>query len=133
MEELGHSPIIVSTTEGATALGGRDAAEQLFERHPDVTAAFCFNDQMAMGLYQVAALRGVRVPDDLSVVGVDNLELVAGALLPSLTTIALPHYEMGRWAIEQVERLLEQEDATPVHERYRCALVERDSVARPRG
>ncbi|RXZ66836.1 LacI family DNA-binding transcriptional regulator [Agromyces albus] len=134
MEEHGHSPIIVSTPEGATAVGGREAAEQLFERHPDVTAAFCFNDQMAMGLYQVAALRGVQVPDDLSVVGVDNLDLVAAALLPGLTTVALPHYEMGRWAIDQVARLLEHEDPPPaVHERYRCELIERDSVARPRG
>lgn len=133
MEEHGLAPIIVSTTEGATADGGREAAEQLFDRHADVTAAFCFNDQMAMGLYQTAAQHGVKVPDDLSVVGVDNLELVAGALLPGLTTIALPHYEMGRWAIDQVERLLEHEDPPPVvHERYRCEIVERDSVARRR-
>lgn len=133
MEEHGLSPIIVSTTEGATAVGGRDAAEQLFEQHPEVTAAFCFNDQMAMGLYQSAAQHGVQVPDELSVVGVDNLELVAGALLPGLTTIALPHYEMGRWAIDQVERLLEHEHASAVvHELYRCELVERDSVARLR-
>lgn len=133
MEEHGLEPIIVSTPEGATAIGGREAAEQLFGRHPDVTGAFCFNDQMAMGLYQVAALRGVQVPGDLSVVGVDDLDLVAEALLPGLTTIALPHYEMGRWAIDQVERLLEREEPPAVvHERYRCKLVERDSVARLR-
>lgn len=130
MAERGLELVLVNAPGRADVLAGRHAAALLFEHHPEVTAAFCFNDQMAMGLYQRAAQRGLRVPEDLSVVGVDNLELVAGALLPGLTTIALPHYEMGRWAIDQLDSMLEHDDEALDRETYRCELVQRASVAR---
>ncbi|MFC7616290.1 substrate-binding domain-containing protein [Actinokineospora soli] len=92
---------------------------------------FCFNDEVAMGVYQAAAERGLSVPGDVSVVGVDDLRIVAEALTPGLTTVALPHTEMGRWA---VARLMDAIEGTPepVGAKLPCALVERGSVARPR-
>ena len=59
-----------------------------------------FNDRMALGAYQAAAECGLRIPHDLSVVGFDNQEIIADGRRPGLTTVALPHYEMGAWAVD---------------------------------
>ena len=116
------------------AAGGRAAGRRLLDRHrgDPPTAVFCFNDQMAMGVYQAAAALGLDVPRDCSVVGVDDLEIVAAALEPGLTTIALPHREMGRWGMAT---LLDRIDGGPTDAPepvlLACPLVERGSVAPP--
>ncbi len=108
--------------------GGRAAAAELFALDDPPTAIFCFNDRMAMGVYQAAAEAGLRIPDDLSVIGFDDQELIAADLVPGLTTMALPHYEMGRWAVTK----LLSPDAEPEQIELPCPLVERGSVAAPR-
>ena len=55
-----------------------------------------------MGVYQAAEALGLEVPRDCSIIGVDDLEIVAAALDPGLTTIALPHREMGRWGMRSM-------------------------------
>jgi LacI family transcriptional regulator len=87
---------------------------------------------MAMGAYQAAGHLGLKVPSDISIVGVDNLELIADGLWPGLSTMALPHYEMGRWAVLKLLEELENPKAPRVHEKVACPLVERDSVAPPK-
>ncbi|MFC8682686.1 LacI family DNA-binding transcriptional regulator [Microbacterium ureisolvens] len=115
------------------AAGGRRAGGRLLDGPAPPTAVICFNDQIAMGVMQAAARRGIRVPDGLSIVGIDDLHPVADALDPGLTTIALPHDEMGRWGMT---RLLDRIDGTapPLGEGMhllRGWLVERESVAAP--
>jgi LacI family transcriptional regulator len=92
---------------------------------------FCFSDRVAMGAYQAASVLGLRIPEDLSVVGTDNLELIAAALWPGLTTVALPHYEMGRWAVTRLLDDIEAPGAAPVQEKFSCPLIERGSVGPP--
>lgn len=111
--------------------GGREAALQLLSRKQRPTALFCFSDQMAMGAYQAAGHLSLKVPHEVSIVGVDNLELIADALWPGLSTVALPHYEMGRWAVLKLLNELEDPDALRVQEKIACPLVERGSVAPP--
>jgi LacI family transcriptional regulator len=99
------------------------------------TAVFCFNDRVAMGAYRVARYRGLQIPTDLSIVGFDDQEFIASELDPSLTTMRLPHPEMGKLAIEL---LLDQPDpaldnagnGSSVH-RIPCELIRRESVASP--
>ncbi len=112
-----------STTEG-----GRRATRQLLDRPDPPTAIFCHNDQYAMGAYQTASDLGVRIPDDLSIVGFDDQQLIAAEIVPGLTTMRLPHYEMGQWAIERLLR----PDHEPANVMLPCPLVERGSVAPPR-
>ncbi|MFC7217423.1 LacI family DNA-binding transcriptional regulator [Streptomyces polyrhachis] len=116
---------------GTDAEGGRAAAGELLdlpaERRP--TALFCFNDRMAMGAYTAAHRRGLRIPDDLSIVGYDDQQLIAAELDPPLTTVALPHYEMGRWAMEVALGEREADPAEPHH--MRCPIIRRDSVGPP--
>jgi len=114
--------------ERAVASGGYDAALRLMSESPRPTALFCFNDRMAMGAYDALNKEGIRIPEDLAVIGFDNQELIAAQLHPGLTTIALPHYAMGYRAIQLL--LSETEGVsseTRVHIE-KCPLVSRRSV-----
>ena len=111
--------------------GGYRAARALFDLAPRPTAVFCFNDRMAMGVYQAASEVGLRIPEDLSVVGFDNQELIADGLRPGLTTVALPHHEMGVWAVDTLVRRIQDPTARPEQLELRCPLVPRASVAPP--
>jgi LacI family transcriptional regulator len=122
---------LVTVGESMTA-PGRDAASRVLALADRPTALFCFNDRMAMGAYQAAHLAGLEIPRDLSIVSIDNFEVLADALLPGLTSIALPHYEMGRWAIERLAAELAGEaDSAPQQIRMPCPLVLRQSVGPP--
>lgn len=118
--------------EPTSAQGGREGADRLLDlpanRRP--TAIFCFNDRMAIGVYTAAHRRGLDIPRDLSVVGYDDQQLVAAELDPPLTTIALPHYEMGRWAME-VALGIRAEGEEDVAHRMECPVIRRDSVGPP--
>lgn len=119
-----------------SAAGGRAAAGVLLDLPPQLrpTALFCFNDRMAMGAYHAAADRGLQIPGDVSIVGYDDQQYIAGELDPPLTTVALPHYEMGRWAVEALFRHLDgpaDQDAEVLH--MPCPLIRRDSVGPPSG
>ena len=82
---------------------------------------------MAVGAFEALKERGLRIPDDMSVLGFDDMEL-AGHLRPALSSLALPHYEMGRWACERL--LTRRTDA--VREALRCPPQMRDSVGPPK-
>jgi LacI family transcriptional regulator, galactose operon repressor len=133
LPEAGAFPVLIE--RGASdAPGGRAAGHRLLDRPAAErpTAVFCFNDQMAMGVYQAASALGLDVPGDCSIVGVDDLEIVAAALEPGLTTIALPHREMGRWGMTTLLDRIDGAvaDAAPPL-LLACELVERGSVAPP--
>ena len=113
--------------------GGREAMIQALAASPRPTAIFCYTDRMAMGAYSAIADAGLRVPDDISVVGFDNQPFLADALVPPLTSVELPHYDMGAWAVNKLIDVLEATEA-PHHEQVRLAgpVVVRESVAPPR-
>jgi LacI family transcriptional regulator len=118
--------------------GGYEAARRMLARRDRAdrpTALFCYNDRMAMGAYRAAAELGLSIPADLSVVGFDDQELIAANLHPGLTTVALPHYEMGAWATEHLIDAIEGKTDLGVMALHptilECPLVTRDSVAPP--
>ena len=80
---------------------------------------------MAMGAYDALKELGLGIPHDVAVVGFDNQEVVAAFLRPPLSTVALPHYEMGRWA---VERLLKAESTNTTRHLAACPFVSRGSI-----
>lgn len=112
--------------------GGRAGAQKLLGLAERPTALFCFHDRQAFGAYEVAASKGLTIPDDLSVVSIDNFEIIADGLWPGLTSVALPHYDMGRWAVSRLLDEIENPDAEPAQIRFECPIVRRGSVARPR-
>lgn len=107
--------------------GGYGATKELLKR--DVTAVYCYNDRMAMGLYDGLRENGLSIPDDIAVVGFDNQEVIAAHLRPPLSTVSLPHYELGAAGV----RLLLGLDTAPADSalKIECPAVERASVAVP--
>ncbi len=125
---------LITAAAVSTTTDGYPAGRRLLERPDRPTAIFCFNDRIAMGVYHAAADLGLSIPTDLSVVGFDDQEFIADSVRPGLTTVRLPHEEMGSWAVRRVvERLRSGSDprADLVHEIAACQLVERSSVAPP--
>lgn len=92
------------------------------------TAIFCGNDRTAMGCYGALSSLGLRIPDDVAVIGFDNQKDIADGLWPPLTTIQLPHYAMGQWAVRYLETYGRQDDQPPIQEKLPCPLVERQSA-----
>ena len=107
---------------------------------PLPTAILCANDRSAVGAVLAAAQLGLSVPGDLSVVGYDDDENVAPYLVPALTTVRLPHREMGERAMQVLlDAVLDPAPLPPTANRgqqprvqLECPLVVRDSVAPPR-
>lgn len=81
-----------------------------------------------MGAYDALKELGLRIPQDVAVIGFDNQELIAAYLRPTLSTMALPHYEMGVWAVQQLLKHPQTQLDNPVQEKVLCPLVERESV-----
>jgi LacI family transcriptional regulator len=119
----------------STTAGGFTAALALLDGPNRPSALFCFNDRMAMGAYRAAAQLGLDVPGDVSIVGFDDQEPISDGLHPALTTVALPHYQMGRWATDRLIELIDSRRRVTRAEapfRMPCPVVERASVAPPR-
>jgi LacI family transcriptional regulator len=92
------------------------------------TALFCGNDWMAMGAYDALKEMNLSIPQDVAVIGFDNREVIAAHMRPPLTTIALPYYEMGQWAVNYLLRSDSDHNPNPVQELLACPLIERQSV-----
>ncbi len=96
--------------------------------HPP-TSIFCGNDRTAMGLYDALRKSSLHIPDDVAVVGFDNMDIIASALHPSLSTMQLPHYEMGKWALNFLIEHLKDEGAIEVKQhKLDCPFVQRNSI-----
>jgi LacI family transcriptional regulator len=116
-------------TRGLQVAEGRNAGERLVglpsSRRP--TAAFCANDLLALGLLQSMTQQGLRVPDDLAVVGYDDIEFAAAAAVP-LTSVRQPREQLGRTAAQLL--LAENEaDHEHRHVKFQPELVVRASSA----
>jgi len=110
--------------------GGEQAAYQLFDLADPPTAIFAFNDNHAIGAIRAARARGLRVPEDLSIVGFDDVEH-ATVVTPALTTVRQPLAEMGRTAVSLLMRLLERHSLETLHVELATRLVVRESTAAP--
>lgn len=111
----------------ATATGGYEAAVRLLDRSDRPTAVFCGNDRMAMGAYDAIKERGLRIPDDIAVIGFDNQELISAYLRPALSSVALPFEEMGAAGVETLAAI-KQGNQVPPLQVVDCPWLERSSV-----
>ena len=108
---------------------GRRAADEMLRTHPELTGLLCFSDQLAIGASQAAARAGRRVPDDLSLIGFDDIPR-ASTWDPPLTTIRQPLLDKGRVAADLLLELIDHRPAR--HIELPIELVVRDSTAPPR-
>jgi LacI family transcriptional regulator len=105
-----------------------EAARRMFEEHTDITAAFCANDLLALGLLRAAVSTGRKVPDDVAIIGYDDIEFAADAAVP-LSSVRQPTLQIGRNA---AQLLLEECDHPETHAHqqvmFKPELVVRDST-----
>lgn len=111
---------------------GAACAELLLSRSPRPTAIFAGNDETAAGVYRTAYLRGLKIPDDLTVIGFDDSPL-ASRLCPSLTTMRQPIRDMGRLAAEKLMAKVARAEGPPAAASTVFPhLVVRESSGRPK-
>lgn len=110
-----------------THQGGVGAVTSLIEKAPQVDAVLCFNDVLAVGALKGFALAGIRVPDDVAVIGVDGLDI--GTLVtPELTTLAVDMRALARHATDLVGGLLRGETGDELHRSVSHTLLVRESA-----
>ena len=132
--------LVVNVLETTNAAA--EATRVFDEIKPD--GIFCFNDVRATFIYEAARERGVRIGADVSVISIDNQPFITNVIKPSLTTLELPHYEMGFEAVRQLVAILAGDKAVADLESdrgmavqrqrdgsktaLRCRIIERDSI-----
>lgn len=125
-------PSLVVTVADPSTASSRPAMRELLTRSTRPTGLFCFSDQSALAAYQVAQQLDLRIPVDLSVVGFDDQAFIAEALMPGLTTVRLPHREMGVWAGRRLIDRIRGDGPSLVEQLVMpCPLIVRASVASP--
>jgi DNA-binding LacI/PurR family transcriptional regulator len=132
MEEagLGFSPELVVHGDGKPE-GGEYAMAQILALENRPTAVFCYNDLSALGAMRAIRAHGLRIPEDISVVGFDDL-YISQYLDPPLTTVSQPMPQMGRMAMETLLRIFDGADS-PHNLRVKGHLIVRESTAGPKG
>ncbi|SIO84592.1 LacI family DNA-binding transcriptional regulator [Nocardiopsis sp. JB363] len=109
---------------------GFQAGRSLFAGEDPPTAVFVSSDQMALGVYEALRQRGLRVPDDVSVVGFDDLPEARWSS-PPLTTVRQPLADMGRMAVRTIQRIVRDENIESSRIELATQLVVRDSTTPP--
>jgi LacI family transcriptional regulator len=119
--------LVVFETATLDVAAGRAVGEKLAALPPEErpTAAFCANDLLALGVLQAMSLRGLKVPDDVAIVGYDDIDFAAAAAVP-LSSVRQPRELLGRTAIE----LLLEEVSSPDEHRHRQVIFQPDLVVR---
>lgn len=106
--------------------GGYEAAKRLVERHPDITAVFAMADIMAIGAMRAFVDMGRRIPEDISVMGIDGISMTQFAI-PRLTTLAQPFKELAALSVKLLARQLTPRPKV-THELLSAKLIEGGSV-----
>ena len=113
---------------------GAEAVEKLFVQYPEMDAIFVANDQMALSVQQAVHKRGIRIPEDIGVVGFDNIP-EAAYFYPSLTTIQQDQFDVARVAMHEIFQIIGcgwqgEEPPAPRSIMISPTLVERESSVR---
>jgi LacI family repressor for deo operon, udp, cdd, tsx, nupC, and nupG len=126
---IAMTPIYCASAD-FTFEGGALALRKLLSSPLSPTAIFCHNDMMAIGAIQEAKKLGLRIPQDLSIMGFDDIQFSAYCD-PPLTTISQPRYDIGRQAMQMMLELLQGVDVRAGSRLLASNLVVRDSVTPP--
>ena len=110
---------------------GFNGAMKLLLQSPQITAIFALTDAIAVGVLRAASELGISVPQELSVIGFDDI-ILASNVIPRLTTVAQPVEKIGQTATDLLLRHLQDADTPPKTLRLDTRLIIRDSTAAPR-
>jgi LacI family transcriptional regulator len=107
-----------------------DNAKALLGKPDRPSVLFCGNDEIALQVFCSASSLGIRIPAELSIVGFDDFKVVTEVMRPSLTTVALPYFEMGQAAVAALAAIVGNEPVVSVQS-ISCRLIRRQSLAQP--
>lgn len=107
-------------------LGGYNCMVKILDKKPRFTAIFCANDDTAIGVVRALVEHGIRVPEDVSVVGMDDIEM-SRYMSPMLTTVHIPTEEMGKQAAKVLIDRMEGGHKTPIKVKFPSSLSPRES------
>jgi len=125
-QALADDESLVCGGEGWSAEAGYAAMDELIVRRPAVTAVFCANDLLAVGALSALARHGLRVPEDVGVVGFDDTELARHSS-PPLTTMRIYSRDMARSAVRRVLERIECGSLPAIKVEYPIDLIVRES------
>jgi LacI family transcriptional regulator len=137
--DLTFDPALVRDGDWMASTGFEATLSLMAQARPP-TGIFCANDLMALGAIEAIKSLGLKVPEDVSVIGYDDQE-ISRHTRPALTTVLLPNYEMGRSAVESLLHEVQQTEATHGAQSSKarrlllkidCPVVERQSIMRPK-
>jgi LacI family transcriptional regulator len=123
---LAEAPCLVDCPS-YTREAGRAACDEALARYPDATAILAGNDLLALGCYDSLRARGLRCPDDVSIIGHNDMPFV-DAVHPALTTVRIGHHDMGVQAAQLILRSLGDGTAGVLEVRLKPELVVRAST-----
>jgi LacI family transcriptional regulator len=106
--------------------GGYAVADEILRMK--VTSVFCHNDRVAMGLYDKLKEKGIKIPEDISIIGFDNQDIISNHLHPKLSTVGLPHYLLGKKGVELITKLVVEKDLKDTLIKVNCPTIIRDSI-----
>ncbi len=133
MSDAGVDPTgtVAITPRPSTVAIGAELFAEVLTKTPDLQGIFCCNDDLALGVLFECQRRGIRVPDEMSIVGFNDLEFCATAC-PTLTSVATPRYEMGLRSAEIILEIISGSGERPRERRIDVGfkLIERDSTRR---
>jgi LacI family transcriptional regulator len=104
-----------------------EATKELLKKHSDIDGIFAGNDYMAVGVLKAAEQLGIRIPEDLSLVGFDGIQL-SQLTSPELTTMAQPIYQLGYTAAELLLEMIEGKPISKLHHQFDVTLMNGQST-----
>lgn len=131
LEEAGlYDPALVLSIDGSTSVGlGCHLLDRLKSEAPDAEAAFCHNDDIALGVLFECQRRGLAVPQDFGICGFNDLDY-AGFAFPAITSVRVPRYEIGYRAVDMIIRAAGSDTSPTKRVDLGYQLVQRGSTAR---
>lgn len=126
-----HNEINVVVGEDVIDLGF-SLTQKILKDNPEITAIFAHNDLAALGAMAAASEMGYRIPEELSIIGYDDIPF-ASLARPALTTIEQPKYDRGQDAVEVLYKQITDSQSEPAQIVYRPRLIIRDSTGPVRG
>lgn len=127
---LAYEETLISTVDGDhTPERTADAVASLLDRAPDIDALFCFNDRLGVATIRALTTRGVRIPDDVAVIGIDDIE-AARTVTPTLSTIAPDKAEIARAAVRMLTERIAGATEPARHLTVDFTVIGRESTGR---
>ena len=130
MKAMGDEQLKIDPKNFYSVLPGIDEAREALEKKIDVnnlpTAFYAENDYLAIGLLQCLTHKGINVPDQVSIIGFDDIE-ISSFTQPKLTTIRVFKREIAHIAVKNIISMIESESRTTIKEIVGVELIERNS------